>query len=404
MAWLTSEVCADVNARLTDALNDTIAVRAEAPFCHMAAHIRKNKLEKPGAWAWPSDDAALLPEVQAYLDEHGFVRKLSKVAGELKATASLPDDLVGLLAAKVGALESVSLLPLLRVPGFWESESGAPLLGRNAGFLTRGGGVPDSWRARIATWPGLCGVGPEMEPSGACDDDAALRIFEKDADRTFVHATHKQLYIALLQRIWPENRDYNQGLGYTCSLLMLLFDEDTVRSPPPPSHLALTPRPHLLPCPCQLPRHASLPCLCPRSGGAARRLSAARGPAWQTVRILTALTRRDKYTPGYWKAAPDAYVRDAKVRLPSVPPIHPFLHTSLPAPPSHRRSHLDPRFPLQVYGRLLAEREPELAAHLAVCVPESYASKWFNGLCLHVMPYAAPPPHRPSHLCPHAMP
>ena len=30
-----------------------------------------------------------------------------------------------------------------------------------------------------------------------------------------------------------------------------------------------------------------------------------------------------------------------------------------------------------------------MAALLAVCVPESYASKWFNGLCLHVLPYEA---------------
>ena len=290
----------EVEGRLTDALNDAIRCRATAPFCHMAAHIRKNKLEKPGAA--PAGDVAavkLLPEVQAYLEEHAIERKLGEVVSELLGRAGVPDDLPGLLAAKVGLLETKSLLPLLQMPGFWEKEGGAPLLGRNAGFLTSERGVPEAWRERVAKWPSLCD-GAVDPSSDVCDDEAALRIFEKDADRTFVDAMHKQLYIGLLMRVWPENRDYNQGLGYTCSLLMLLFDEATI------------------------------------------------------VRLLTAFTRSDKYTPGYWRAAPDAYVRDA-----------------------------------WVYGRLLKEREPEVAALLAVCVPESYASKWFNGLCLHVLPYEA---------------
>ena len=63
----------------------------------------------------------------------------------------------------------------------------------------------------------------------------------------------------LLKRVWPENRDYHQGLGYVSSLLMLLFDADT------------------------------------------------------TARILLRLTREERYTPGYWRAAPEPYVRDAMV-------------------------------------------------------------------------------------------
>jgi len=297
---MNAEVAIDLGARLTEALNDAIASRAIAPFCKMAAHMRQRKLEKPAAACAAAPGVELLPEVQAYLDEHEFVRKLSQVVAELVSMTTVPDDRVGLLAAKVGRLETATLLPLLQLPGFWAKESGAPLLGRNAGFLTPEGGIPESWRERVAKWPELCGAGEAETPTGACDDEGALRIFEKDADRTFVDATHKQLYINLLMRVWPENRDYNQGLGYTCSLLMLLFDEDTI------------------------------------------------------VRLLTAFTRSDKYTPGYWRAAPDAYVRDAKV-----------------------------------YGRLLQEREPDTAALLMVCVPESYASKWFNGLCLHVLPYEA---------------
>lgn len=75
-----------------------------------------------------------------------------------------------------------------------------------------------------------------------------------------------------------------------------------------------------------------------------------------TLSILLKLTREPKYTPGYWRGAPEAFVRDA-----------------------------------MVYGRLVQEREPEVAALLqqACVVPEAYASKWFVGLCVHVLPYKA---------------
>ena len=53
----------------------------------------------------------------------------------------------------------------------------------------------------------------------------------------------------LLKRVWPENRDYHQGLGYVCSLLMLVFDSDTTQA------------------------------------------------------MLLQLTRATKYTPGYWRAS-----------------------------------------------------------------------------------------------------
>ena len=62
-----------------------------------------------------------------------------------------------------------------------------------------------------------------------------------------------------------------------------------------------------------------------------------------------------RYTPAYWRAAPDAYVRDA-----------------------------------MVYSRLLAERQPEVGALLqqACVVPEAYASKWFIGRILEFKPLA----------------
>jgi len=108
--------------------------------------------------------------------------------------------------------------------------------------------------------------------------------------------------IELLKRVWPENRDYHQGLGYVTSLLMLFFDDDTVCA------------------------------------------------------MLLCISREPRYTPGYWHAVPEAYVRDA-----------------------------------MVYARLVETRYPEVAALLsqACVVPEAYASKWFIGLCVHVLPFQA---------------
>lgn len=190
---------------------------------------------------------------------------------------------------------------LLDAPGFWEKESGAPLLRRNAGFFTRAG-IPDALRQRLATWPALAGVSNAAVAAGVCDDEAAFRIFLRDAERTFQDEGHRQAFMELLKSVWPENRDYHQGLGYVCSLLMLVFDTDTTKA------------------------------------------------------ILLQLSRAPKYTPGYWRAAPEPYVRDA-----------------------------------MVYARLVQEREPEVAKLLqAACVvPEAYASKWFIGLCVHVLPFHA---------------
>jgi len=185
---------------------------------------------------------------------------------------------------------------------FWQKEHGAPLLKRNAKFLPTQE-VPDELRQRLAAWPVLCGADSEEEVvEGVCDDEAALRIFLRDAERTFKDETHRSRMIELLKRVWPENRDYHQGLGYVTSLFMLFFDDET------------------------------------------------------TVRMLLQLTRKERYTPGYWRAAPEPYVRDA-----------------------------------MVYARLVEERLPEVASLLkAACVvPESYASKWLIGLNVHVLPFAS---------------
>lgn len=195
---------------------------------------------------------------------------------------------------------------MLNDADFWSREKGAPLLRRNHHFLAQGEPLDADLRDRVDKWPALCaaddGGGAVAPPEHKKPDDAAERIFLRDAERTFADETDRAAMISLLRRTWPETADYHQGLGYVASVLLLLFDEETA------------------------------------------------------LRILLRLARDDKYTPGYWHAAPQAYVRDA-----------------------------------MVYARLVAERFPEVSALLsAACVvPEAYASKWLIGLCVHVLPYAA---------------
>ena len=102
---------------------------------------------------------------------------------------------------------------LLAEPDFFETEKGAPLLQRNNGYLVPGtpGGLPEGLRARLDAWPSLCGAtAPADETGGGCEDEAALRIFLRDAERTFTNEAHRRAMIDLLKRVWPENRDYHQ--------------------------------------------------------------------------------------------------------------------------------------------------------------------------------------------------
>ena len=50
-----------------------------------------------------------------------------------------------------------------------------------------------------------------------------VRIFEKDAERTFATAAHRQEMISVLSGLFRDFGDYSQSLGYVASLLMLLL-------------------------------------------------------------------------------------------------------------------------------------------------------------------------------------
>ena len=142
----------------------------------------------------------------------------------------------------------------------------------------------------------------------------------------------------LLKRVWPENRDYHQGLGYVCSLLMLVFDSDTTQA------------------------------------------------------MLLQLTRAPKYTPGYWRASAIqtpaltralTFALSLRLRLSLSLSLSLALALTLalaliPTLTWTRRAAPEPYVrDAMVYARLVQEREPEVAKllHAACIVPEAYASK-----------------------------
>ncbi|CDJ65719.1 TBC domain containing protein, related, partial [Eimeria necatrix] len=187
---------------------------------------------------------------------------------------------------------------------FWETEREAPLLNRNANFFCPESAAALQQRAAkllllLEERHGAAAVEPQLlQPD--CEDEAAKRIFVLDAERTFKSPQFQQQLVAVLSSLWPEVGDYHQGLGFVASFLLLLL------------------------------------------------------PAEAVLQLCVGLHRL--YLPGYFKAAPVAYVRDARV--------------------------------LQ---KLLQQQQPAVAARLAAfcCCPEAYCSKWFVGLNVHVLPFEA---------------
>ncbi|KAL8425792.1 hypothetical protein Efla_004144 [Eimeria flavescens] len=184
---------------------------------------------------------------------------------------------------------------------FWENEREAPLLNRNADFfrpesadelLQRAQKLLDLLDAKTA--------GEAIEPQQLrpdCDDPAAQRIFRLDAERTFKTEAFRQQLV--LSSLWPELGDYHQGLGFVASFLLLIL------------------------------------------------------PAADVLRLCVGLHRQ--YMPGYFKAAPVAYVRDARV-----------------------------------FQKMMDRRMPEVGRHLSeLACAEAYSSKWFVGLNVHVLTFEA---------------
>ena len=122
-------------------------------------------------------------------------KKRAADAGDAGGGKRAADGLAGAMAG----LSLAGGAGLLDEPAFWSKEGGAPLLRRNGGFLPAGSGVAAELRARISKWPALCGADASAAESGeGCEDEAALRIFLRDAERTFMDEGHRTRMIALL--------------------------------------------------------------------------------------------------------------------------------------------------------------------------------------------------------------
>ena len=218
------------------------------------------------------------------------------------------------LASRILLFVFILPLDMLRSEQFWKDEGESPLLARNFKFITHDN--IDMLTARVSSWAdlieGVDSIQIDLKQADLCKNEEFLRIFLRDAERTYVPKDEKEAqertlkrhaaHTAILKTAVAVINDYHQGLGYIAAFLGLFLDQ----------------------------------------------LSASR--------IILALHTNSKYSQGYFSATPQRFVADARV-----------------------------------LNKLLSSRKPALHAHLASkgVLPEMYATKWFVGLCLHVLPFGA---------------
>lgn len=184
---------------------------------------------------------------------------------------------------------------------FWEEEGGSALLQTNTHAFVSGHAT--ELVQRVQGWAALCGASDKDVPEFEVDVDAATHVFKMDADRTFKSPARRRRFIRVLLLAQKRHGDYHQAMGFVISFLMLFLDDNEI------------------------------------------------------LKIVYTLNDEPKYNPGYWKASPAAFKRDA-----------------------------------EVYWQLLNE-DPvtaPVAAHVTKCgvVPEAYCQKYFVGLCVHLLPYS----------------
>eukprot|EP01068_Selenidium_serpulae_P010954 Selendium_serpulae@DN5572_c1_g1_i10.p1 len=158
---------------------------------------------------------------------------------------------------------------------FWEEEHEAPLLRRNGGFLSKESAA--SIVDRASGWIDLMQSKAgdiDVSEKHTVKDEAMLRIFKMDAERTFDDPQRRTLMSDTLERVCAEIDDYHQGLGFIVAYLLLhIRDIDTI------------------------------------------------------AKIVLGLHRH--YVEGYFMTTPRAYVRDAKVFFKALKVYFPEVHTKL---------------------------------------------------------------------------
>jgi hypothetical protein len=162
-----------------------------------------------------------------------------------------------------------SRMPMIRTPHFFEDERDAPLLARNYRFVTVE--TSDAVTARVRALRDLLPRQDTQEKSaGKTTDEEMLRIFRKDAERTYVEKSHNKemqertlerqnRHVEILARVVNIVGDYHQGMGYIAAFLGLFLEVEEV------------------------------------------------------VEMMLILHEHDKYSKGYFSATPTKFVADGRV-------------------------------------------------------------------------------------------
>ncbi|VWU48524.1 GTPase-activating protein, putative [Hepatocystis sp. ex Piliocolobus tephrosceles] len=188
---------------------------------------------------------------------------------------------------------------MIRNKNFWDAEKNAPILNRNGNFIKYDNHDESCKRAEE-----FCKIMSKhinedikVEIKKKCNDEEILRIIRLDAERTFSTEENRSLLIEVLQSIYPVINDYHQGLSFVASFLLLFLKPKEV------------------------------------------------------ITIITGLHKY--YVPGYFKAMPKAYVRDARVFMSILNIFYPHIY-----------KHIE-----------------------KLITPEAFVSKWFIGLNVHVLTF-----------------
>ena len=176
---------------------------------------------------------------------------------------------------------------MIRTADFWSDEHDAPIIERNFKFLSPEN--QDSISSRVRGWIDLLdsSVGA-MDIENLRETDVSeehMRIFRRDAERTFVPKDDKTVeirtkarqdtHVENLRLIVAEVNDYHQGLGYIVAFLSLFLDPEEV------------------------------------------------------VHIALFLHRSKRHSAGYFMGAPQRFVADAKVFYKILEKRNPSLHKHL---------------------------------------------------------------------------
>jgi len=198
----------------------------------------------------------------------------------------MEDQIVTAFSGLSAAEQKTTLQKLQRIMNptliddtFWFEEANGALLSRNFGYLKPN--AMEALREKFKQLVDLVPVKVDVDPaqSHQCTDEASLRIYQRDADRTFDVEWRKKEFIDALKLCWVYGgRDYQQGLGYIVAFLMLFLDKVSV------------------------------------------------------VRIALSLEKSPNHSLGYFKAQPTDFVRDARV-------MHRLIEALFPDVAAHMKSN-----------------------------------------------------------------